>query len=130
MQLVNRYATGVSVGVPPTAPTRGLVFLASRRIEPGGEVHFNYRLSRTQSAPEWYAHVPEELVWRVVDEANEAEEKAARGAEEKAAQGAAEKEKEREGKQEEEEKEGREKSRRCRADRNRHGDWGGTGSLQ
>lgn len=100
--------TGVFVDVPPTVPTRGLVFLANRRIPAGGEVYFNYRLNPNggQDTPEWYAHVPEELVWKVVDEA---------------AWGAAEK------KKEEEEGQRREKTRRPGTSRS--GDWG-SGALQ
>lgn len=62
--------TGERVIVPPTVPTKGLVFLASRQIEPGSEIYFNYRLSPTDY-PEWYAHVPESVMWRVVDEAED-----------------------------------------------------------
>lgn len=61
-------ATGVSVGVPCTLPTRGLVFLASCQIEPGEEVYFNYRLD-PGNRPDWYADVPEELAWKCVDDA-------------------------------------------------------------
>ena len=63
---------GVSVFVPPTVHSRGLVFLASRTIEPGEEVLFNYRLSTSSKLPSWYAAVPDEISWSTVDEARKA----------------------------------------------------------
>ena len=110
-------ATGVSVAVPPTVPTRGLVFLASRPIPPGAEIYFNYRLN-PKSGDEWYAPVPEEWMWRVIDEAREKAQ---------AARGAAEEEEE-EGKKAQEEGRRRGNSR-GRTNRHGGGDWG-TGALQ
>ena len=59
-------ATGSPVTVPLTVPTRGVAFVASRALEPGTEVFFDYRLS-SRPLPAWYAPVPAEVAWRIVD---------------------------------------------------------------
>ena len=59
-------ATGSPVTVLPTTPTRGVAFVAARALEPGTEVFFDYRLS-SRPLPAWYAPVPVEVSWRIVD---------------------------------------------------------------
>ena len=66
---------GVSVFVPQTVRSRGIVFLASRTINPGDEILFNYRLNPQGNLPRWYAAVPDEISWSVVDDAGLAEKK-------------------------------------------------------
>lgn len=71
-------ATGVHVSVPKTLPTRGLVFLANRRIAPGEEIYFNYRLHPSK-APDWFTPVPNMVAWREIEQAEkDAEERAKR----------------------------------------------------
>ena len=41
-------------------------FVASRALEPGTEVFFDYQLS-AKPLPAWYAPVPAEVMWRIVD---------------------------------------------------------------
>jgi len=60
-------ATGCSVAVPPTVPTVGVAFVASTTLDPGTEIFFDYRLS-AKPLPAWYAPVPAEVAWRIVDE--------------------------------------------------------------
>ena len=60
-------ATGASVAVPPTVPTRGVAYVAAKTLEPGTEIFFDYRLS-AKPLPAWYAPVPAEVAWRIVDE--------------------------------------------------------------
>ena len=70
-------ATGVAVPVPRALSTKGLVFIASRTISPGSEIHFNYRLNPAgRDVPKWYVPVPDKLAWRIVDEAAQAKEEA------------------------------------------------------
>ena len=60
-------ATGCSVAVPPTVPTYGVAFVASSTLDPGTEIFFDYQLS-AKPLPAWYAPVPAEVAWRIVDE--------------------------------------------------------------
>jgi hypothetical protein len=60
-------ATGCSVAVPPTVPTFGVAFVASTTLDPGTEIFFDYQLS-AKPLPAWYAPVPAEVAWRIVDE--------------------------------------------------------------
>lgn len=60
-------ATGCSVAVPPTVPTVGVAFVASTTLDPGTEIFFDYGLS-AKPLPAWYAPVPAEVAWRIVDE--------------------------------------------------------------
>ena len=59
-------ATGAAVAVAPTVPTRGVALVASKTLEPGTEVFFDYQLS-AKPLPAWYAPVPAEVMWRIVD---------------------------------------------------------------
>ena len=59
-------ATGAAVAVAPTVPTRGIALVASKTLEPGTEVFFDYQLS-AKPLPAWYAPVPAEVMWRIVD---------------------------------------------------------------
>ena len=58
--------TGEHVFVPPTVPTRGIAFLAVRAILQGEEIFFNYELSK--DLPPWYAPVPAEVMWRILEQ--------------------------------------------------------------
>ena len=60
-------ATGCEVAVPPTVPTVGVAFVASTTLDPGTEIFFDYQLS-AKPLPAWYAPVPAEVAWRIVDE--------------------------------------------------------------
>ena len=59
-------ATGAAVAVAPTVPARGIALVASKTLEPGTEVFFDYQLS-AKPLPAWYAPVPAEVMWRIVD---------------------------------------------------------------
>ena len=54
------------MAVAPTVPTRGVALVASKTLEPGTEVFFDYQLS-AKPLPAWYAPVPAEVMWRIVD---------------------------------------------------------------
>lgn len=63
-------ATGEAAKVPPSAPARGLAFVARRAVAAGEEVFFDYRLDPGDAElPEWYRPTAPEEPWRVVDEA-------------------------------------------------------------
>jgi len=63
-------ATGEAAKVPPSAPARGVAFVARRAVAPGEEVFFDYRLDPGDAElPEWYRPTAPEEPWRVVDEA-------------------------------------------------------------
>jgi hypothetical protein len=65
--------TGIEVGVPPSYPTSGVAFIATRDIDPGEEIFFNYRLGGTlkPSIMAWYTPVPWGTSWAIVDDAEE-----------------------------------------------------------
>lgn len=61
--------TNEPVEVPENLNTRGIAFLAARDVLPGEEIYFNYQLSK-RGAPAWYAPVPVEVMWEILEKGN------------------------------------------------------------
>jgi hypothetical protein len=64
-----RGRTNEPVEVPENLNTRGIAFLAARDVSPGEEIYFNYQLSK-RGAPAWYAPVPVEVMWEILEKGN------------------------------------------------------------